>query len=127
MKILQNQDAFVNLKLFSSFGSFEIPSQTLEVTKEFKKSIYTTEIRNLTVGKINKVLDNLVYAVRVYDARPLIDYVKVVLNDGQFEILFPIEIKRMPMPILNFKLNNTISDKVTIVTKVNNYIKHSFY
>ena len=81
---------------------------------------YLTETAWHKVLDVNSALAYLRYVVRVYDARPIIDYVKISLltkNDEQFA-MFPIEIKRKPVPLLTFRNTNTIADKITIVTKV---------
>ena len=59
----------------------------------------------MSVGKINEKLKNIKYTVKVYDARRLVDYIKVSIKTTSIfcEVEFPIEIRIRPLPILSFR------------------------
>ena len=76
-------------------------------------------VKAMKLEIVNKLFSTIIYSVRIYDAKPIRDYVKLkIWGDLNSEIIFPIEIARKPMPILTFKEGDRLIDKITIVTKV---------
>lgn len=117
----------VELRITSSFGTFSVSKQDgLEWHHKTDGVIFRTEtvLPTPTVG-LNAALLSLQYTVRVYDARPLTDYVQVQLFNGNKssgelieECQIPVVIRRRPVPTVFYREGNEVTDRVTIVTKV---------
>ena len=121
MNIIGPASANLQFELISYFGAFDIVSNTpLENLIESNGTIFTKYlISEKTVQEVNKLLASFVYTVRIYDARAVIDYVKLrTWGDINAEITYPIEIVRKPMPVMTFREDDRLIDKITIVTKV---------
>ena len=113
-------DAKVEFSIVSYFGNFEgAPKFRRSVIKKDGERKFVIETaREFSLQELNAILKGLVYTVRVYDARPVTDYVTVhITGEINCKVAFPIEIARRPMPVLTFRANDHISDKVTIVLK----------
>ena len=104
----------VKIKIMSKFGTFSFPGKP-ETSLNFESFFGPVEA-------LNTNLTMLKYTVRTYDAREITDYINVQIVDELLEtideILFPIRIRRKPVPILSFRESNVIAQRVTIVTKV---------
>ena len=76
-------------------------------------------IEPMEIKIINEIFSKIIYIVRTYDAKPIRDYIKLrIWGDINATIIYPIEIARKPMPVMTFRENNGLNDKITIVTKV---------
>ena len=121
MKIIGAPSANIQFELISYFGAFDIVSSVpVEDLGERNGPVFTKfTMAEKTVQEVNHILSSFVYTVRIYDAKPIIDYVKLrTWGDINAEVNYPIEIVRKPMPVMTFRENDRLIDKVTIVTKV---------
>jgi len=114
IKVLLSDSTKGRLQIRSTFGSFEKILGSLDSNIDFSSSSDW-----MSVGKINQKLKNIKYTVKIYDARRLVDYIKVSIKTSTIfcEVEFPIEIRIRPLPILSFRQSSKIEDMVTIVTK----------
>lgn len=120
----------VQVRIISLFGSFSLRT---DVSKDWSHSAHGRKYQSETISpkvvtSLNAALTSLRYTVRVYDARPIVDYVHVWLYRGRKEnnevideCTFPILIRRRPVPILTYRSSNELHDRVTIITKVSTF------
>lgn len=122
ISLLIEGNVAVSMKIISYFGEF-IP----DTSKDHFVSNNTNTLFSISTNKpvnsdhLNSILKGLRYYVAVYDAKPLIDYINVILTvegDFQCEVVFPISIRRPKLPILQFRNDNTVISSITILTKV---------
>ena len=110
----------IKFELESYFGSFESNEfdESLIVSRQTAGKFKISSAEAVSLTEANKVLASLIYGVRIYDARPMTDFVTLIITgDIEATVTFPIRIVRKAMPILVYREDNKIESRITIVTK----------
>ena len=72
-------------------------------------------------SEINEILEDVQYIPKIYDARPLVDIVHFAITNYatkvEERVAFPVTIRRKPLPVLQFRSSDELSQMITIVTK----------